>query len=101
MTKTPLILNTDKCMPIFLILQNLIDDFLANNSLHWINLDESIHSPFNQNNSQSLIKEFDLCISGESLELLILSKMRRIGEFLKQVKVFARTSPDQKVTICF
>lgn len=86
-------------------------------TLQWQRLDESVHSAFSPKDPwRTLTGEYDLCISGDSLgtrarsdrrspdrslytERVIALNVSRAGHFFSHVRVFARTSPDQKEAI--
>ncbi|KAN0050509.1 hypothetical protein ACTA71_003635 [Dictyostelium dimigraforme] len=73
-----------------------------NNNLEgeWISVDESIIIPLEKDNENHLIqldKKYNLCIGGNSLNLVIGNKVLEKDLYL--VKVFARVSPEQKQMI--
>lgn len=67
-------------------------------SVSWIAVDESEKFSFDPNAFVSLSKKFDLCTSGQALEFVSQKKTseRQLRELIAAIKVFARTSPDQK-----
>jgi len=63
-------------------------------TLEWTSVDEEKTFPIDKTD---LIKTYDLCVTGDSLEILIAKKL--FTKFLPAIKVFARVSPEQKETI--
>ncbi|KAN0022181.1 hypothetical protein ACTFIU_004352 [Dictyostelium citrinum] len=71
-----------------------------NNNGEWISVDESIIIPLekgNENHLNELDKKYNLCIGGNSLDLVLGEKSLEKDLYL--VKVFARVSPEQKQMI--
>ncbi|KAK5582100.1 hypothetical protein RB653_003683 [Dictyostelium firmibasis] len=73
-----------------------------NNNLEgeWISVDESISIPLEKGKENHLVeldKEYNLCIGGNSLDLVIGDNI--LEKELYLVKVFARVSPEQKQMI--
>lgn len=69
------------------------DDIINYN---WISVNGAAVIPFNDPAQpiSKLVNHFDLCVSGDSLSALLLSKHEKNS--LHHVKVFARVSPEQK-----
>lgn len=101
--------------------------YTETDTLQWQRLDESVHSAFSPKDPwRALTGEYDLCISGDSLgtccetktslltlyclvlassdhlryaERVMSLQVARCGTFFANVRVFARTSPDQKEAV--
>ncbi len=71
--------------------------------VQWVSVDETVVRPFDMSCSKSAIEalnaEFDLCMSGDAMEHLLLHGLapKLLGRIVQYVCVFARTSPDMKV----
>ncbi|EAL60854.1 hypothetical protein DDB_G0293004 [Dictyostelium discoideum AX4] len=80
--------------------ENNNNDNDNNNLGEWVSVDESIIIPLengNENHLNQLDKDYNLCIGGNSLDLVIGDK--NLEKDLYLVKVFARVSPEQKQMI--
>jgi len=68
----------------------------------WVSVDETENFPFDANTIAKLNQQYDLCTSGQALETAQqkVSK-KQFRQFIDAIRVFARTSPDQKELILF
>jgi len=68
--------------------------------LSWVSVDENESFPFDMARLDEIANQFDLCTSGSSLEAVQTKySAHQLQKFIAKIKVFARTSPDQKELI--
>eukprot|EP01132_Coremiostelium_polycephalum_P002271 gene2271-2796_t len=79
---------------------NRNNTLVLNQNSRWISIDESIDLPLESNNSkhlETLEKNYNLCVSGQSLSLIADNVL--LEKSLCLIKIFARVSPEQKQSI--
>ncbi|XP_074654024.1 endoplasmic reticulum transmembrane helix translocase-like [Tubulanus polymorphus] len=64
---------------------------------HWQSIDDTIIQPLvPPQGYKPLIKEYDLCLTGEGLSVLTANEPKFLKQILAHVQVFARVAPKQK-----
>jgi cation-transporting ATPase 13A1 len=83
-----------------------IATFSKENSVIWEDIDGKLLQQFDSGLNRGALSEFsakfDLCITGDVMEYLTAKlkfNLAQMGALIEQIKVFARTSPDQKELI--
>jgi cation-transporting ATPase 13A1 len=69
---------------------------LNEQSSNWISIDEQTVIPAHSSSMKDLFKDYDFCVSGASFALFMNTPA--LKKNLADVAVWARVSPDQKVT---
>lgn len=65
--------------------------------LRWVSVDETVVKPFEMDEVPNLSKDFDFCITGDTLDEIL--PLKGSGDLIAKVHVFARTSPGQKTKV--
>lgn len=64
----------------------------------WVSIDGSVCLPLPTTSVPDLVRRYDLCVTGEGLARLTYES-RLLNALLPHVRVFARVSPKQKVSL--
>lgn len=72
-------------------------DWIKNlEKLVWKSIDESIKLPLIPDNLKQFFGQYDFCVTGDSLNMLLDSAPSFLIELLPKIKVWARVAPKQK-----
>ncbi|MGH0126111.1 UNVERIFIED_CONTAM: hypothetical protein FKN15_037292 [Acipenser sinensis] len=74
---------------------------IQNASHHWQSIDGSVELPLVPHSVKELVREFDLCVTGEGLACLQVQNSGLLLKLIPNIQVFARVAPKQKVSECW
>ncbi|MGH0150732.1 UNVERIFIED_CONTAM: hypothetical protein FKN15_042859 [Acipenser sinensis] len=82
--------------PHTLILQAPPTHVCTMNTIKWQSIDGSVELPLVPHSVKELVREFDLCVTGEGLACLQVQNSGLLLKLIPNIQVFARVAPKQK-----